>query len=250
MTTDVFRRVLTSLDYRRSEGLVVAGDPAPEDPAIRNEWRTLSGDVQAAYFADGLPAICFLDAVESDDADAAVAAAQLRLWNRHSSRVLVAVTRDRVRFVSCLRPGVDTQSTIEETPLAPSERDGVPAPLPAALRYSAVRAGSLSQLPILNNRDPVDTSLLTRLQALRRELVTSGLAEQDANNLIGRSIFVSFLEARHPRSFTAGLKATKLSWPAAIPASCTTSLPVCGNNSTVTFFPSRPPSSRRSANGT
>jgi len=157
-------------------------------------WRDLRDkcEVDAAYFSGAVPLVAFVQADTSQD----VGEAHRRLWNFCRVPVLIAATDQSVFALSCFeRPSADGSVG----PLLASARRGQPLSkvLGEFSRFS-VEAGRLATLHPgrFDRRNRVDRSLLDNLRFLRRRLLSTAVSPSIAETLIGRSIFIRYLEDR------------------------------------------------------
>ncbi|MHB1527549.1 MAG: HsdM family class I SAM-dependent methyltransferase [Candidatus Dormibacteria bacterium] len=153
-------------------------------------------DVDAAYFADGVPTVCFLDAAARRLDDGQILDIQGRLWNRATPQLLVAVLPGRLQVRTCLLPDGRRPSP-EDTVVydQPLSAGGVAQ---EGFAYYGLRRGMAARhLQKFPGRS-VDEALLRHLQDLRQQLKQANLAEDVTNALLGRSVFIRFLEERQP----------------------------------------------------
>jgi len=186
------------LDYS-DEGLVTAeSHKVPLSRShIWDEARAKFG-VDAVYFKGSVPVVFFKRF--SAASSATLAELHRRLWNFNKAPLLIVVLPDQVQVFNCFAP-----------PTA------APSPGPALLAAVRLVGDVLEQRRLLepfawsrleqsglgpdtanpfSRRHRVDRYLLHNLDAVRRQLTELGLTEQIANALLGRSIFVRYLEDR------------------------------------------------------
>lgn len=192
MTASPLGRATETLGYDTAPGFV---DSSVAERGARDYvWRDLRDKcaVNAAYFSGAVPLVAFVGASSPDD----VRAAHRRLWNFGRVPILIAATEESVFALSCFeRPTTDSSPG----PLLKSARQEQPLAkvLEEFSRFN-VEAGRLAmQHPgRFDRRHRVDRSLLDNLRFLRRRLVNTGMPTTVAEALIGRSIFIRYLEDR------------------------------------------------------
>lgn len=181
-----------ALGYQSAPGYV---DSSVSERGARDYvWRDLQAkcDVDAAYFSGAVPLVAFVEADSQED----IPDAHRRLWNFGRVPILIAATTENVFALSCFdRP----------------TRPGSPAPVLASARHGQslskvladfsrfdVEAGraSMRHPGRFQRRTRVDRSLLVNLRVLRDRLLTTGASASAAEELIGRSIFIRYLEDR------------------------------------------------------
>lgn len=181
-----------TLGYRDSRGYV---DESVE-PGVRgmvwNDLREKCG-VDAAFFKGAVPVVAFVAADTRDDA----MQAHRRLWNYGRVPVLIVTTRDQVLALSCntaQTPGRPDAALLEES----SHGQSIATVFADFTRFS-VESGRLAQHreKQLDTQNRVDHLLLRNLRAVRSQLLAAGVEQQEIEPLLGRSIFVRYLEDRH-----------------------------------------------------
>lgn len=181
------------LGYRGTSGYV---DGSSSEVGARDfVWRDLKGKcgIDAAYFRGAVPLVAFVDA----QSEVEVTQAHRRLWNFGRVPVLIAATPQEVSVLSCVRPpslmeGVDS-------PVLGSARthQRLESVLQEFTRFSVEsgRAAAAHQ-DQFDRRLRVDYRLLENLRLLRTRLVASELDAADIERVLGRSIFIRYLEDR------------------------------------------------------
>jgi hypothetical protein len=186
-------RLVTSLGYADSPGYV---DESGAQLGARDfVWRDLRRKcrVDSAFFSGAVPLVAFVDA----ESTAAASEAHRRLWNFGRVPVLIASTPQEVFALSCSVPPMPNGDIT--SPLLQSARPD--QPLNEVLREFSrfsVESGNVTtaHAAMFRRRDRVDRSLLENLRALRRRLSDSGLTSRQTERLLGRSIFIRYLEDR------------------------------------------------------
>jgi SAM-dependent methyltransferase len=182
---------ISSLGYRASPGLVENG-AHDGDAARAYLWRDLKrkAAVDATYFRGSVPLVAFARADDDEVADV-----HRRLWNYSKVPLLIAGTPTQVRVFSCYMP----PSPRDRPPAAEvgsvSLNDDVAAGL-AHFGRSEVETGRVaSEYPrYFERHQRVDRKLLANLRDLRTLLREGDVPSPTVDSLIGRSIFVRYLE--------------------------------------------------------
>lgn len=191
-TQELIQDVAVALGYQDSAGYV---DGAPADPGARAFiWSDLHQKcgVDAAYFKGAVPVVAFASTGSRSDA----LHTQRRLWNYGRVPVLIAATTTEVFALSC-----NTSGTAKNPDAAVLERAQAGQELATVLadftRFS-IESGRLTERhgQQLDKRNRVDQVLLRNLQHLRTRLLRAGVEETRIEPLLGRSIFVRYLEDR------------------------------------------------------
>lgn len=190
--TDQLEVVADQLGYRSTSGYVDGNEP--EVGARDFVWRDLRYKcrIDAAYFRGAVPLVAFVGA----DSRQEVFTTHRRLWNFGRVPVLIASTPQEVVALSCVMPPGGSDG------IAPILRSVRPQqPLQSVLeeftRYS-VESGraAMTHRDHFDRRLRVDYLLLQNLRRLHVKLIRSNLGVTDVEQLLGRSIFIRFLEDR------------------------------------------------------
>ena len=196
--------VFDALEYTDDQGLVTV-DTSDVRDGRTYVWQEIRDKLHmdAAYFHGDIPVVYFkeLQAVDDDY----LRSLHRSLWNHNRAPLLIAVLPQEVRVYNCF---------------APPERDsGQLMPPNAALLKQVVQQVTdvlalRSTLSDYRRREivsgrfvrakhgefsrerRVDNRLLKNLMHVRRLLIDDDLSEPVANSLLGRSIFVRYLEDR------------------------------------------------------
>lgn len=196
--------VFEALDYRQDEGLLTVESPDVQDGRAYI-WQEIRDKLQmdAAYFHGNTPVVYFKELQAVDDED--LWKLHRSLWNHNRAPLLIAVLPQEVRVYNCFAPPVlASGELIPETPVllkrAVEQVTDILALRGALADYRRreivsgrfVHAGQRG----FNRDERVDSRLLENLGQLRRLLIDDDLSEPVANSLLGRSIFVRYLEDR------------------------------------------------------
>ena len=199
------RSVLEALEYVESDSLVTR--ETEEVPASRSYiWQEIQAKfgVDAAYFHGAVPVVYFKGLAAGADSDEDLAELHRQLWNHNRVPLFIAVLPQEVRVYNCFAP-------------PDASRDRSHAPFSALLlsvhlaadilelrrtldpfRRAEVESGRLARVHAGRFRrdQRVDQRLLFNLGQLRRRFLDQGLQPHVVNSLVGRSIFVKYLEDR------------------------------------------------------
>ncbi|GAB3148236.1 N-6 DNA methylase [Microbacterium neimengense] len=183
----VLDELVDELGYRDGRGYVsgpVGG--GPREPI----WTDLSGKcgVTAAYFRGAVPVVAFVATDTRDQAHEV----QGRLWNYGRVPILIAATPDEVLAFTC---NVAQTATNPDAALLARAGVGTTAQVLEDFTRFSVESGRLTANRRLGN-DRVDQSLLRNLRFLRKSLLSAGVRPNEIEPLLGRSIFVRYLEDR------------------------------------------------------
>lgn len=188
----VLDQVVDDLGYRGGPGYVEGGDWANPRGEVWSELHQKCG-VTAAFFKGAIPIVAF---VASDSHEEALQAHR-RLWNYGRVPLLIATTEHEVLALSC-----NTAPHDSDPDAALLERAEPGVALAQVLhdftRFS-VESGDLARRrgTKLDKQNRVDQTLLRNLRALRSKLLAEGVLESEIEPLLGRTIFIRYLEDRH-----------------------------------------------------
>ncbi len=184
------------LGYRGSRGYLDgadAGEVHSADPRglIWNDLQEKCG-VTAAYFKGAIPVVAFIAAETRDDA----MLAHRRLWNYGRVPILIATTENEVLAFSCNTAQTPTSPYAAVLAETSNKRDAT-AVLADFTRFS-VESGQLARhrSKYMSTHSRVDQDLLRNLRVLRLRLLEAGVHDREIEPLLGRSIFVKYLEDR------------------------------------------------------
>ncbi len=189
---ELLQDVVVTLGYRASSGYV---DGAAADAGARGFiWSDLyqKCGVNAAFFKGAVPVVAFTAAESRRD----VLQTQRRLWNYGRVPVLIATTETEVLALSCNTAGTMADP---DAALMGRARGGQDlAQVLADFTRFSVESGRLTRRHQrrLNKRNRIDQALLRNLDELRTRLLRADVPEVDIEPLLGRSIFVRYLEDR------------------------------------------------------
>lgn len=184
--------IASELGYGGTKGYV---DGATAEIGARDfVWRDLTDKcgVDAAYFRGAVPLVAFVEAQSASDVDAA----HRRLWNFGRIPVLIANTPDKVVAMSCM---VGPRSISAMDPVLRSARrnQSVQSVLQEFTRFNVENGKAAASHPKhFDRRQRVDYRLLENLRRLRTRLLDGDLTPEDVERLLGRSIFIRYMEDR------------------------------------------------------
>ena len=211
--------VFDALEYQDDQGLVTVDTPDVGDGRAY-VWQEIRDklEIDAAYFHGNVPVVYFKELQSADDDY--LRRLHRALWNHNRAPLLVAVLPQEVRVYNCFAPpqrGTD-QLLLENRTLLKQVMQNVTDVLEIRQALSEFHRREIvsgrfvqAQQGGFNRDHRVDKRLLENLRQVRRRLILDGLSESVANSLLGRSIFVRYLEDREVigpdyfRRFTSGL---------------------------------------------
>lgn len=181
-----------TLGYRDSRGYVDESVKPGVRGMVWNDLHEKCG-VDAAFFKGAVPVVAFVAVATRDDA----MQAHKRLWNYGRIPILIATTSDQAWVLSCNTAQVPGQP--DAALLAEARFGEAIATVFADFTRFSVESGKLAQRrgKQLDTQNRVDHLLLRNLRAVRSRLMSAGVYEEEIEPLLGRSIFVRYLEDRH-----------------------------------------------------
>ncbi len=196
--------VFDALEYQGDQGLVTVDSPSTGDGRayIWQEIREKFG-MDAAFFHGNLPVVYFKELQSVDDEY--LRRLHRSLWNHNRAPLLIAVLPQEVRVYNCFAPPQRSSDQLmlgNATPLRQAIRQVTDV---LSLRQELSEYGRReivagrfvrAQQGGFNREHRVDKRLLENLRQVRRRLINDGLSKSVANSLLGRSIFVRYLEDR------------------------------------------------------
>ena len=196
--------ILDALEYVDDQGLVTT-DTTDVGHGRAYVWQEIRDKLQmdAAYFHGNVPVVYFKE-LKTADYDY-LWDLHRSLWNHNRAPLLIAILPQEVRVYNCFAPPVrDSGRLMRENPallkqaiqqvtdvlalrhdLSEYRRQEI-----ISGRFARVQQGEFSR------EQRVDNRLLENLRHVRRRLISDGLSKPVANSLLGRSIFVRYLEDR------------------------------------------------------
>ena len=196
--------VFDALEYLDDKGLVTVDTPDVEDGRAY-VWQEVRDKLQmdAAYFHGNVPVVYFKELQTVDDDY--LWGLHRSLWNHNRAPLLIAVLPQEVRVYNCFAPPPrqSDQLILENPALLKQAVQQVTDVLALRQELSEYRLREIvsgrfvrEQQGRFNREQRVDNRLLENLRHVRRRLIDDGLSESVANSLLGRSIFVRYLEDR------------------------------------------------------
>ena len=209
MTSAALKNVFEALEYLDDKGLVTVDTPDVGDGRAY-VWHEIRDklDVDAAYFHGNVPAVYFKEI--EDVNDDFLWDLHRSLWNHNRVPLLIAVLPSEVRVYNCFAPPLpDADRLMHDNPaLLKRAVQQVSNVLAIRRELSDFRRQEIvsgrfvrSQMELFAREQRVDNRLLGNLKDVRKSLIDDissddGLSESVANSLLGRAIFVRYLEDR------------------------------------------------------
>ena len=204
MIGSTLANVFDALEYLGDKGLVTVDTPDVGDGRAY-VWQEIRDKLQidAAYFHGNIPVVYFKELQTVDDDY--LWDLHRSLWNHNRVPLLIAVLPQEVRVYNCFAPPlrVSGQLMPSNPALLKQAVQQVTDVLALRSALSDYRRREIvsgrfvrAQKGEFNREQRVDNRLLENLRHVRRYLIDDGLPESVANSLLGRSIFVRYLEDR------------------------------------------------------
>ena len=196
--------VFDALEYLDDKGLVTIDTPDVGDGRTY-AWQEIRDKLQmdAAYFHGNIPVVYFKQLQTVDDDY--LWELHRSLWNHNRVPLLIAVLPQEVRVYNCFAPPQRDSGRLmaQNSALLKQAVQQVTNVLELRRELSEYRRReivsgrfALVQQGEFNREHRVDHRLLDNLRHVRRRLIHDGLSESVTNSLLGRSIFVRYLEDR------------------------------------------------------
>ena len=184
---------LSALYYADTPGLQRANGEDPKD-GRGFVWREIRDkcEVHSAYFRGGVPLVAFSESETTD----AVSTLRLRLWNLNRVPILIAQTPNEIIAHSCFEGPSQAVGTSHGALLARPTSDATE--LVKQFARFEVERGEVTRRyrDRFRQSDRVDRRLLTNLQLLRRQFKADVEEMNVLDTIIGRVIFIRYLEDR------------------------------------------------------
>ena len=209
MISNALKNVFDALDYRDDKGLVTA-DTSRVGDGRAYVWQEIRDklDLDAAYFHGNVPAVYFKE-IENVNDDF-LWDLHRSLWNHNRVPLLIVVLPSEVRVYNCFAPPVpdadrltqDNPALLKRVVQEVSDVLAVRHELSDYRRQEIVSGRFVrSNMTRFDREQRVDNRLLGNLNDVRKILIgddssDNGLSESVANSLLGRAIFVRYLEDR------------------------------------------------------
>ena len=203
MIGTALENVFNALDLLDDQGLVTVDTP-DVGHGRAYVWQEISGKLQldAAYFHGNVPVVYFKELQTADDDY--LWDLHRSLWNHNRAPLLIAVLPQEVRVYNCFAPPTrDTGRLMPDNRALLQAVQQVTDVLALRRELSEYRRREIisgrfarAQQEEFNREQRVDNRLLDNLRHVRRRLLSDGLSKPVANILLGRSIFVRYLEDR------------------------------------------------------
>ena len=204
MIATALANVLDALDYRDDDGLITVDSPHINDERSY-AWQEIRDklEMDAAYFHGNTPVVYF-KALDSTDDDR-LWRLHRSLWNHNRAPLLIAVLPHEVRVYNCFAPPPrhPDPPTTDHAVLLKQAVAQLTDVLALRQELSAFHLREIVSGRFARHRHGqfqremrVDSRLLQNLKHLRKLLMDDGLSPSVTNSLLGRSIFVRYLEDR------------------------------------------------------
>lgn len=193
MTTIDLKAVIGRLGYEDHD-LVQLGDNVGSLPAARRHaWAVASKyvGVHAAYFEGRVPLVYFAGLGIPDDAEVehAISALHQRTWNESRAQLVVVVLPTEIRILD----GTSPPAAGVEAVVASSPDDEVLEPF---TRSGLLSGRARDILPDDRRNRSVIVQLREDLRPARATLLSQDLSAEVADQLLARSLFAQYLDAR------------------------------------------------------
>ena len=196
--------VLKALDYQDDKGLVTT-NTSEIDRGREFVWKEVRDkfEIHAAYFHGNVPVVYFREFQEFNNET--LWKLHRSLWNHNRAPILIAVLPNEVRIYNCFRlPARDKEEfkktnprLLEEVIGQVSDHRALRQKLSNYKRREIVSGRfAKEQRSRFKRKERVDERLLNNLRDVRKWLRKEGLDFSLVNRLLGRCIFVRYLEDR------------------------------------------------------
>jgi SAM-dependent methyltransferase len=192
MTAMDLGAVIECLGYD-DDDLVRGDSDGSLSPARRHAWAAANRHigVDAAYFEGRIPLVYFAGLGIPDDAEVerAIAAIHQRTWNESRAQLVVVVLPTEIRILD----GTTAPAAGPVPVVATSLSDEILEPF---TRAGLLRGRARDVLPGDHHHRPVVVQLREDLRPARGKLLKEGLSATAADQLLARSLFAQYLDAR------------------------------------------------------
>ena len=194
--------VLAALEYDQNEGLV----KEDVDDHRFHSWREAHDKLgmDAVLFHREVPLVYFKGIEQSIKGvdESYLQSLHNHLWNHNRVPFVIVVFLDEVQVYNCFASPVHPSHSLSESKILLKRTlsqsvDALKKEMSDYLCREILSGRFVRDNSHCFNRDErVDSQLLDNLQKVRQKLIRAGLEKSIANNLLGRSIFVRYLEDR------------------------------------------------------
>jgi len=191
----------TQLGYDRGQGFKIPCDrPAeihPDDAVEKYEWLKLAADLKAErlFFVNNYPVVLFfkLDAANEDR----IRQLHIQVWNMSRAPFFFVALPGELRLYSAYQKPVRDSKEWSSAQRWLKRVDDITQVAEALKEFSRSEIESERAFQSVDRRQRADEWLLRNLRLLRQQLEkNSGLSLEHTLDLIGRSIFIRYLEDR------------------------------------------------------
>ena len=197
------QHVFSALEYQGDKGLLTIDSPPVEDGRAY-VWRELRDKftIDAAYFHGNVPVVYFKEYPALNEH--ALWELHRSLWNHNRAPLLIVILPLEVRVYNCFappqrtagQPFADNCILLKEALQQLTDVLTLRQLLSPYNRREIVSGRFAFSQPEFNREQRVDQRLLDNLKSVRTLLKRDNLDEAVANSLLGRSIFIRYLEDR------------------------------------------------------
>ena len=204
VTAAALTDVLDALDYSGDSGLLTSDTP-PLDDGRASMWQELQDKLQvdAAFFHGNVPVVCFKQLQTASDET--LWKLHCSLWNHNRVPLLIVILPQEVRVYNCFAtPHRDpTLLTSDNVTLLKQALHQVNDLLTLKRELSLFQRREITSGRFahahqrqFDREHRVDSRLLNNLKHIRQRLIDDDISISLANSLLGRAIFVRYLEDR------------------------------------------------------
>ncbi len=168
-----------------------------EDWINKGEWLALAKNVDAekVFFVDNNPVIVFAEAGSKSQKEKFQ-----QIWNMARPPLLFLASPGELAVYNLnhgpARDQEDWEKTLENRQLETAQKIAEVAVKLQRYRRELIETGQLFEDERFGDDKRADKALISDLQAVRNNLLDAGLESEYAHSLIGRSIFIRYLEDR------------------------------------------------------
>ncbi len=198
---ETYEKVCSELEYHCGIIKDVEQAHSPVQRHLFSEAKRLIKNIDAMYFSGDVP-IAYFKLLSSDFDETEIIALHRRVWNQSRVPLLYVITPGELRIYNCFEkpanPEIDELDTqerlIERFNLATGILEGLKKFSKSQIDSGAFWKSEEGQR--FRSDRMVDQRLLKHLRITREKLHKRGLKYSVIHNLIGRSIFILYLEDR------------------------------------------------------
>lgn len=203
MSTDLMELAIEQLDFRRGQLLECREDQWPPDQAClidKGDWLIAArkAGAEKIFFVDNNPVVVFARSSGSQKENIAVFN---KIWCLSRPRFLFLEMDGELSVLDLAQAPIHLDTTNEGQQLDILETLTATQSVVQQLQHfhrDNIESGKVfsADYRFGNIKQRADQALIANLKTVRKELMESGLSGPDAHALIGRSIFIRYLEDR------------------------------------------------------